>query len=70
MKRFIFEVTGEIMGPSDDRTTNLFKKQAKRDKDLLYREEFIEFYRSASATGSGDAVFQNMENMLFRADMK
>ena len=69
-KRFIFEVTGEIMGPSDDRTDKLFKANAKRDKDLVFREEFIEFYRSASASGSGNAVYENMENMLIRSDMK
>ena len=34
-KRFIYEVTGEILSLSDDRVEKLFKANAKKDKDLL-----------------------------------
>ena len=70
-KRFIFEVTGEVLGGSDDRIDKLFKQVAKKDKDLVYREEFIEFYRSAACNVSGgNAVYENIENMLVRSDLK
>ena len=44
---------------------------AKKDKDLVFKEEFIEFYRAAAGNFSGgNAVYENMENMLVRSDMK
>ena len=70
-KRFIFEVTGEVSSGGDDRVDKLFKQVAKKDKDLVFKEEFIEFYRAAAGNYSGgNAVYENMENMLVRSDMK
>ena len=67
---FIYEMTTDYPDAKDNRVQNLFKEYAKPDdQEHLDREGFIGFFHEACKTRV-PSVYENMENMLVRPDMK
>ena len=67
---FIYEMTTDYPDAKDNRVQNLFKEYAKPDdQEHLDREGFINFFHEACKTRV-PSVYENMENMLVRPDMK
>jgi hypothetical protein len=66
---FIRGVTSEPPKINDDRVNNLFNSYDKNKDGFIEREEFMEFYRSAS-TGRDGTVRENLRHHNIRNDLK